>query len=163
MDIRYPYRYLFDNKRRTRIPASLDAYRHPFTALQHADGDLLHRIDDRGVITVVDASDLLRRCKRLFALDAMYLHDAPKAVQEFWQTQEGLRASEARWAAVANDPRAPAWSAAAFAAHAAAGWAEIAVDALGIGADPVWAEKARAAVQRQCETLLREVSQAFAI
>jgi hypothetical protein len=127
-----------------------------FQALQHAPGNLLHRVELRGdlieesdksvgrerrIVASIDATDLLRRFSRTMALKVIHLWAAPSIVREYLETGDESKRAAARAAA-----RDAAWAAraAAGAARAAAGdaaWAA-ARDAAWAARDAAWAEYA---------------------
>ena len=112
---------------------------HPFDALLYAPGQFLHKVEmggnilhqndklvasERTILQSIDATELLCKASRLYALDVIHLWNAPKVVQDFLKTgDEKLRdaALAAAWTAAWTDARAAAL-AATLAATSAAAW-----------------------------------------
>ena len=141
---------------KTGLHASL----HPFDALQYAPGATLCMVECEDIVTKqpdkfvcrrrrivkrIDATELLWKASRQYALSVIHLWNAPEVVREYLETgDESKRAAaraavlDAAWAAALDAAwdaaRAAAWAAARAAAGAAA-W-----DAPGAAAwDAAWA------------------------
>ena len=119
--------------------SGLHASPTPWTALQYAPGQFLHRVELEGdliehendksvgrrrkIVATIDATDLLRRFARSVALKVIHLWDAPAVVREYLETGDESKRDAARAAArdAARDAaRAAAWDAARAAAWDAA-------------------------------------------
>lgn len=119
--------------------SGLHASRHPMDAFQYAPGatlclveceDIVDEGNDklvclrRRIVKRIDATELLWKASRQFALSVIYLWDAPPVVREFLKTGDETKRSAARAAALAAARSAAedtAWDAAWHAARAAAG------------------------------------------
>ena len=117
--------------------SGLHASRHPLDALHYAPGAILCLVECEDVVTEqddkfvcrrrkivkrIDATELLWKASRQFALSVIHLWDAPAVVREFLETgDESLRdaARAAAWAAARDAARAAASDAARAAACAA--------------------------------------------
>jgi hypothetical protein len=138
--------------------SGLHASKHPLDALSYAPGGTLCLVEcedieeehadkfvcrRRKIVKRIDATDLLWKASREFALSVIHLWDAPQVVRDFLTTgDESLRAAawDAAWAAA----RAAAWDAAWAAAR-----------------DAAWAAAWAAAWDAQKEIMQRLVDEAF--
>ena len=107
----------------------LHASLHPFDALQYAPGATLCMVECEDIVTKqpgkfvcrrrrivkrIDATELLWKASRQYALSVIHLWDAPEVVREYLETGDESKRAAARAAAWAA-----AWDAARAAARAA--------------------------------------------
>jgi len=145
---------------------------HPFDALLYAPGQFLHKVEmggnilhqndklvasERTILQSIDATELLCKASRLYALDVIHLWNAPKVVQDFLKTgDEKLRdaALAATLAATSAATRAAARDASLAATRAAARDASLAATLAATSAAS-WTD-ARAKQKEQFLSLVNE-------